>query len=173
MQALPPGKSDLSNSFRQPRNHYLHLSSQLTTTARLLFQRKRSAQTNGQNWIPWFIGACLAGGSLVYALRAKTCACAPVLRRWRQAPRPKSRIPNRRLAPTPTIWNKTMTTPATDGKMLVNALYHSAVVSGLAAGYARLGKMAMGVAPRSLTLRPATLAWSWWTSLSPWRPKTC
>ena len=29
-----------------------------------------------------------------------------------------------------------MTTPATDGKMLVNALYHSAVVSGLAAGYA-------------------------------------
>ena len=37
-----------------------------------------------------------------------------------------------------------MTTPATDGKMLVNALYHSAIVSGLAAGYARLGKMAIG-----------------------------
>ena len=37
-----------------------------------------------------------------------------------------------------------MTTPTTDGKMLVNALYHSAVVSGLAAGYARLGKMAIG-----------------------------
>ena len=34
------------------------------------------------------------------------------------------------------IWNKTMTTPATDGKMLVNALYHSARVSGgLAARY--------------------------------------
>ena len=30
-----------------------------------------------------------------------------------------------------------MTTPATDGKMLVNALYHSAVVSGIAMGYAR------------------------------------
>ena len=37
-----------------------------------------------------------------------------------------------------------MTTPATDGKILVNALYHSAVVSGLAAGFARLGKMAIG-----------------------------
>ena len=47
----------------------------------------------------------------------------------------------------------TMTTPGTDGKMLVNALYHSAVVCGIAVGYARLGKMAMGggggVAPRS------------------------
>ena len=40
-----------------------------------------------------------------------------------------------------------MTTPATDGKMLLNALYHGAVVSGLAARYAWLGKMAIGVAP--------------------------
>ena len=37
-----------------------------------------------------------------------------------------------------------MTTPATDGRMIVNALYHSAVVSGLTMGYARLGMMAMG-----------------------------
>ena len=37
-----------------------------------------------------------------------------------------------------------MTIPATDGKMLVNALYHSTVVSGLAAEYARLGKVAIG-----------------------------
>ena len=37
-----------------------------------------------------------------------------------------------------------MTTPATDGKMLVNALYHSAVVSVLAMGYTRLGKMVIG-----------------------------
>ena len=43
-----------------------------------------------------------------------------------------------------------MTTPATDGKMLVNALYHSAVVSGIAAGYARLGKMAIGGSPPKL-----------------------
>ena len=42
-----------------------------------------------------------------------------------------------------------MTAPATEGKMIMNALYHSAVVSGLAMGYARLGKMAMGVAPQS------------------------
>ena len=37
-----------------------------------------------------------------------------------------------------------MTTPAVDGKMIVNALYQSAFVSGLAMGYARLGKMAVG-----------------------------
>ena len=37
-----------------------------------------------------------------------------------------------------------MTTPATDGKMLFNALYHSTVVPGIAAGYARLEKMATG-----------------------------
>ena len=48
-----------------------------------------------------------------------------------------------------------MSTPATDGKMLVNALYHSAVVSGLAIGYARLGKVAIGGPPPKLdfTLR--------------------
>lgn len=34
-----------------------------------------------------------------------------------------------------------MSTPITDGKMLANAAYHSAVVTGLAMGYARLGKM--------------------------------
>ena len=39
---------------------------------------------------------------------------------------------------------------ATDRKMLVNALYHSAVVSGLAFGYTRLGKMVIGGAPPKL-----------------------
>lgn len=34
-----------------------------------------------------------------------------------------------------------MSTPSTDGKMLANTAYHSAVVSGLAMGYARLSKM--------------------------------
>ena len=38
-----------------------------------------------------------------------------------------------------------MTTPATDGVMLVNVLYHSA---------ARLGKMAFGGSPRKLDLTP-------------------
>ena len=47
-----------------------------------------------------------------------------------------------------------MTTPATDGKMIVNALYHSAVVSGLATGYTRLGKMAMGDSPPKLDFAP-------------------
>lgn len=37
-----------------------------------------------------------------------------------------------------------MSTPSTDGKMLVNALYHGAVVSGLAIAYARLGKYVLG-----------------------------
>ena len=36
---------------------------------------------------------------------------------------------------------------ATDGKMLVNALYHSAVVSSLTIGYTRLCKMVIGGAP--------------------------
>lgn len=45
-----------------------------------------------------------------------------------------------------------MTTPATDGKMLVNALYHSAVVSGLAIGYAQLGKMVIKGAPPRLDI---------------------
>ena len=47
-----------------------------------------------------------------------------------------------------------MTTPSTDGKMLINALYHSAVDCGLAAGYARLGKMAIGVSPAKLDFTP-------------------
>ena len=47
-----------------------------------------------------------------------------------------------------------MTTLATDGKMLVNALYHSAVVSGLAAGYAQLGKMAIGDSSPKLDFTP-------------------
>ena len=51
-----------------------------------------------------------------------------------------------------------MTTPATDSKMLVNALYHSAVVSGLAAGYARLGKMALDFTPRDIGMVVVDLA---------------
>ena len=47
-----------------------------------------------------------------------------------------------------------MTTPGTDGKMIVNALYHSAIVSGLATGYARLGKIAMGDSPPKLDFTP-------------------
>ena len=47
-----------------------------------------------------------------------------------------------------------MTTPATDGKMLVNPLYQSAVVSSLAAGYARLGKIVIGGSPPKLDFTP-------------------
>ena len=47
-----------------------------------------------------------------------------------------------------------MTTPATDRKMLVNALYHSAVISGLAMGYARLARSRWGVAPPKLDFTP-------------------
>ena len=43
---------------------------------------------------------------------------------------------------------------AIDGKTLVNALYHSAVVSGLAMGYARLGKVAFGGPAPKLDFTP-------------------
>ena len=46
-----------------------------------------------------------------------------------------------------------MTTPATDGKMLVNALYYSSVVSGLAMGYTRLGIMVIRGVPPKLDFR--------------------
>ena len=118
---------------------------------------KRTEEWPEHNWIPWIIGACLAGGSVAYVfagqnrrLRARpaTVAAGP-------APKVQEKPPQlSRLALTPTIWNKTMTTPDTDGKMLVNALYHSAVVSGLAAGYARLGKMAIGGSPPKLDFTP-------------------
>ena len=55
-------------------------------------EAKRTDERPEPNWIPWVIGACLAGVHLSTSLRAKTCACTSVLRRWRQAPRPKSRI---------------------------------------------------------------------------------
>ena len=44
---------------------------------------------------------------------------------------------------------------AIDGKAIANALYHAALVSGLAIGYAKLGQMAIkGPLPRlDLTLR--------------------
>ena len=51
-----------------------------------------------------------------------------------------------------------MTTSVTDGKMLVNALYHGAVVSGVAAGYARLGRMAIGGSPPKLDFTPRDVA---------------
>ena len=47
-----------------------------------------------------------------------------------------------------------MTTPATDGKMLVNVLYHSALVTGIAEGYAKLGKMAIVGSPPKLDFTP-------------------
>ena len=50
--------------------------------------------------------------------------------------------------------NKNHDDPATDGKMLVNALYHSAVVSGMAMGYARIGKMAMWGSTPKLEFTP-------------------
>ena len=41
--------------------------------------------------------------------------------------------------------------------LLVNALYHSAVVSGLAIRYSRLGKMVVGGAQPKLDLKPHDL----------------
>ena len=44
--------------------------------------------------------------------------------------------------------------PAADGKMIVNQIYHGAVITALAMGYARLGKMAFGGAAPRLELTP-------------------
>ena len=53
-----------------------------------------------------------------------------------------------------------MTTPAAEGKRLVNDLYHAAVVTGLAIGYAKLSQMVFkGPMPRlDLTPRDAGMA---------------
>ena len=50
------------------------------------------------------------------------------------------------VAPTPDDLQKRWVeiTGPTERKMLINALYHSAVITGLAMGYSRLGKMAIG-----------------------------
>ena len=66
-----------------------------------------------------------------------------------------------------------MTTPATDGKMLVNALYHSAVVSGLAMGYVKLGMMAFGGTSPKLDPTPRDIGMGAATWPSLWRPKSC
>ena len=47
-----------------------------------------------------------------------------------------------------------MSTPGTHGKMLINSLYHSAVLSGLAIGYSRLSKTVVGGAAPTLDLTP-------------------
>ena len=131
---------------------------------------KEHNNQNVTNWTPWIVG--LTGGA-VASLRALP---AKKSTQTTDVP-PQSRTCfYSQAARSP--WSDgeattTMTTPATDGKMLVNALFHSAVVSGIAMGYSRLCKMAMGVAPRSLTLLPVTWEWPLQTSLSPWRPRTC
>ena len=43
-----------------------------------------------------------------------------------------------------------MTTPATNGKQLVNVLYHRAVVTGLGISYSKLGCMVIGGAAPKL-----------------------
>ena len=47
-----------------------------------------------------------------------------------------------------------MKTSVTDGKMLVKALYHSAVVFGLSMGYSRLTNVAIGGTAPKLDFNP-------------------
>ena len=47
-----------------------------------------------------------------------------------------------------------MSAPSTDGKQFANLAYHSAVVSGLAMGYAALGKKIMKGATPKLDFAP-------------------
>ena len=119
-------------------------------------EAKRIDERPEPNWIPWIIGACLAGGSLAYVFAGENMRlrASPASMAAGPKAKVKDKPPQLTACPDPTLWNKTMTTPATDGKMLVHALYHSAVVSGLAAGYARLGKMAIGGSPPKLDFTP-------------------
>ena len=50
-----------------------------------------------------------------------------------------------------------MSTPSADGKQLVNAAYHSAVVSGLSIGYAALSKKILKRATPKLDFDPYDL----------------
>jgi hypothetical protein len=47
-----------------------------------------------------------------------------------------------------------MTSAGMDGKMIANALYHSSVITGLALGIARLGKLLAGGASPKLDFTP-------------------
>ena len=55
-------------------------------------EAKHTDERPEPNWIPWIIGVVWRMVHLRMPMRAKTCSCAPVLRRWPQVPRPKSRI---------------------------------------------------------------------------------
>ena len=97
MQALPPGKCDCSNSFRQSRNHYVHLSAQLTTT-------KRTDERPEPNWIPWIIGACLAGGgggSLMYVFAGENMRLRACPASMAAGPEAKVQDPQLKACPEP------------------------------------------------------------------------
>ena len=66
--ALPPGrpsKNDCSNSFGEPRNHFVPPPA----------TERREGLTN---WTPWNVGACLTGGALVFLRNAQTRSPASV-----------------------------------------------------------------------------------------------
>ena len=108
------------------------------------------------NWTPWIVGACLAGGAFVFLRQTRSAAAGPAdstpKRRVDKPPRPDRQL---KTDPYPFYMEwATMTTPATDGKKIVNALYHSAVVSGLAMGYTWLGKITTGGSTAKLDPTP-------------------
>ena len=150
MPALPPERQSKKNDFSSSFEHR-HPAGDGTSAnippmdAAVVSADKRLERREGlTNWTPWVTGACLAGGALLFLRNLQTrspasVAAAPV----DSAPKQPAPGPKQLKTRDPFYMERaTMTTPATDGKMIVNALYHSAVVSGLATGYARLGKMA-------------------------------
>ena len=87
--ALPPErqskKNDFSSSFEHPRNHGDGTSSNIPPKeAAAVSADKRPERREGlTNWTPWVVGACLAGGALVFLRNAQTrspasFAAAPV-----------------------------------------------------------------------------------------------
>ena len=80
------------------------------------------------NWTLWIVGACLTDGALVFLRQTRSpasVAAGPVYSATKQRVDKPPR-PDRQLKPGPDPFYMewaTMTTPATDGKMIVNALY--------------------------------------------------
>ena len=98
VQALPSGKKRLleqlqatKESLRSPVSAADNDNTSASPKEAKPPKRSAERPEHNHNWIPWIIGACLAGGGgggggvhLLMYLLAKTCACARDQRRWRQ-----------------------------------------------------------------------------------------
>ena len=125
-------------SFRPPAGDDTSANIPPKEAAAVSQTERREALTN---WTPWVVWACRRGAHVFRSAQTRRPASAAPVDSAPKQPAPGARQLKTR---DPFYMEWVTMTPATDGKVIVNTLYHSAVVSGLAMGYARLGKMAMG-----------------------------